>query len=361
VSVRAAASGQAAPFDERTTSILNRIQAHIPLVPRPYEAVARDLGLDEAEVIACVAEQRAAKVVRQISAIFDTRSLGYQSTLVAASYDPARLDEAAAAISAHPGVSHNYSRNHDFNLWYTIAVPPGRSLEEEVGILHRVSGALSTRILPALQVYKIGVNFAVGGAAAQGEDDDPAPKVGAGAAPALPLTDEIRRTVRALQKDIPAVSRPFSEAAAAEGFASEEQLLAIGERLRRKGAMRRFSAVLRHRKVGFGANGMAAWVATPEQCDALGPRMAASASVSHCYQRPAYEDWPYRLFTMIHGRSTEDVEAVVEQLREATGLGECRVLYSDREYKKTRLRYFTDEWDCWDWAAGERSTGGGRS
>ena len=98
-------------------------------------------------------------MLRQLSAIFDTRALGYSSALVAAKVDPDRIDEAAAVISAHPGVSHNYKRNHAYNLWYTLAVPPGESLDEHIDVLHRESGALVTRKLPTLKLYKIGVKL----------------------------------------------------------------------------------------------------------------------------------------------------------------------------------------------------------
>ena len=93
-------------------------------------------------------------MLRQLSAIFDTRALGYSSALVAAKVDPDHIDEAAAIISRHPGVSHNYKRNHAYNLWYTIAVPPGESLDEHIDVLHRESGALVTRKLPTLQALQ---------------------------------------------------------------------------------------------------------------------------------------------------------------------------------------------------------------
>ena len=117
------------------------------------------LGLSEADTRAHVAHVKDAGVLRQLSAIFDTRALGYGSSLVAAQIDPDRIDEAAAVISEHPGVSHNYKRNHRYNLWYTVAVPPGDSLEEHVDVLHRESGALVTRRLPTLKLYKIGVKL----------------------------------------------------------------------------------------------------------------------------------------------------------------------------------------------------------
>ena len=78
---------------------------------------------------------------------------------MAAKVDPDHIDDAAAVISEHPGVSHNYKRNHDYNLWYTLAVPPGQSIDDHLDVLHRDSGSLVTRKLPTLQLYKIGVKL----------------------------------------------------------------------------------------------------------------------------------------------------------------------------------------------------------
>lgn len=332
-------------FDPRTAAILDRLQDHIPLVPRPFLSVAEELGLSERDVLACLSEQRRAGIVRQVSAIFDTRALGYESSLVAARYPEDRLDAAAAVINRHPGVSHNYRRDHEFNLWYTIAVPPGRPLEADVEELHRASSAVSSRLLPTIHTYKIGVRFALGqtrqtsgGAAPWGHAHGHGKK---DAGP-VPLTETDIQAIRALQDDMEAVERPFDAPARERGFSSAEELLAAGEALRASGAMRRLSAVLHHRQAGFNANGMVVWRATPEECDVAGPVMAANPGVSHCYQRPAYPDWPYTLFTMIHGQSRDDVQETIGQLREASHLSDYRAIYSTHEYKKVRVRYFDE-------------------
>src|SRR5438128_3423925 len=122
--------------------LLNAVQWDFPLEPRPFAALGERLGLDEPAVRARVARVKELGVLRQLSAIFDTRALGYGSALVAAKIDSERVDDAAAVISAHPGVSHNYKRNHAYNLWYTIAVPPGDDLASHVDALHRASRAL---------------------------------------------------------------------------------------------------------------------------------------------------------------------------------------------------------------------------
>ena len=149
--------------------------------------------------------------------------------------------------------------------------------------------------------------------------------------------------IRALQQDLPLVPRPFACNAAQFGL-DEEALLETAHKLQAAGIMRRFSAVLRHRRVGYTANGMACW-AVPKDCiEAVGQQAAGYPQVSHCYQRPAYPPrWSYNLFTMIHGRTKHDVEEVVGQIARETGLDQYQVLYSTREFKKERVRYFEEE------------------
>src|SRR6478672_1614785 len=139
--------------------LLNAVQWDFPLTAAPYAALGERLGISEAEVLTRLRAAKAAGVLRQLSAIFDTRALGYSSALVAAKVDPDRVDDAAAVISRHPGVSHNYKRNHAYNLWYTLAVPPGEDLDAHLSVLHRDSASLVTRKLPTLTLYKIGVKL----------------------------------------------------------------------------------------------------------------------------------------------------------------------------------------------------------
>jgi DNA-binding Lrp family transcriptional regulator len=344
------ATAPARELDERAALLANRLQRHIPLVERPFQVLAGELKMDEGEVLDRLRELRRSRLVRQTSAIFEAGALGYRSSLVAARYDPEELDAGAEVISAYPGVSHNYRRNHDFNLWYTVAVPPGVSLEATVAALGRLSGARSSLALPTLRRFKLGVRLAVGDEAPiPAADDDPPPAHGGLQAP---LSDSEKRAVRALQEDIEICERPFDGPAGREGFASAAELLGVGEALRARGAMRRFAAILRHREAGYRANGMAVWRVAEERCEEAGAMMASFPEVSHCYQRPVCEGWPYSLFTMIHGQDEDQVEGCVRRIAAAAGLADYQVLYSSTEYKKRRVRYFTDEWEAWERRAG---------
>jgi siroheme decarboxylase len=115
-------------MDGLDKDILNLIQREFPLEREPFAAIGREVGIGGGEVIRRIETLKRGRVIRQISAIFDTRVLGYESSLVAAKIPPEALNEGAKAINSHPGVSHNYERNNEFNLWYTVAVPPDSRL-----------------------------------------------------------------------------------------------------------------------------------------------------------------------------------------------------------------------------------------
>ncbi len=328
--------------------LLNLIQREFPLEREPFEAMGRSLGLAGDEVIRRIEALKRGRVIRQISAIFDTRVLGYQSSLVAANIPPEKLGSGAKAINSHPGVSHNYERNNEFNLWYTVAVPPHSrlGLEGTADVLHKISGAERTRILPTLKLFKIGVTLDMKeGATAKkeapqyGEDD----REGAD----RNISEDDKAAIRALQEDVPLTPRPFDLWGRQVGL-SAEGLLERAYDLRRRKIMRRFSAVLYHRKAGFRANAMGVWKVPEARIDELGNMFAQYQAVSHCYQRPVYEDWPYALFSMVHGRTEEECEAVLDAMAEESGVTERLSLYSTREYKKTRVRYFTPEMEAWE-------------
>ena len=336
-------------LSDQDRELLNAVQWDFPLEPRPFAALGERLGLAEPEVRARVEAVKASGVLRQLSAIFDTRALGYDSSLVAAKIDPDRVDEAAGVISEHPGVSHNYKRNHAFNLWYTIAVPPDESLDAHLDVLHRDSGAIVTRKLPTLQLYKIGVKLDMTGQTAanakaevsEHERPERRPHMDAPV-----LSDLEVAAIRVVQEDLPVVERPF----AAEGEligCSEDEVLELLRSFRERKLMRRFAAVMNHRTAGFKANAMGVWAVPQDQLDELGPQMASFALVSHCYRRPTYPDWPYSVFTMVHGKVGRDCEETIAAIRDETGVDEYALLWSVKEYKKTRVRYFTSEWDAW--------------
>lgn len=335
--------------DEVDQRLLNALQAGIPLTRRPYAAIADRVDVPEDEVLRRMGVLKDAAIIRQVSAIFDTRALGYASTLVAAAYPDDLLFEAAKVINGHPGVSHNYRRTHHFNMWFTLAVEPDArmSLEDTLEVLARETGAISMRILPTLMLYKINVQLDMTGergTTARAEPQAP-PQRGDG----KPPSDEDRGAILILQEDLPLIPEPFDAWAAAAGW-DVDRLLAKAQQMQDRTVMRRFAAVLNHRRAGFGANGMAVWKVPEDHVDDFGSRMATFQSVSHCYRRPTYDDWPYNLFTMVHARSKDACEETIAALANEAGAGpdDYAVLYSTFEFKKVRLRYYSPAYRAWE-------------
>ncbi len=341
-------------LDDLDGRLLNILQTGFPLTERPYRAIGDRLRIGEDDVIERVRVHKKSGLVREISAIFATRRLGYKTTLVAMRLAPGRLDESAQIISRHPGVSHNYAREGRFNLWFTLAVPPESDLEEEVRRLSEQVAPEATLLLPTIRLFKIGVDFDMvkkapssSGSRAPvapseaGVDHRVAGIPGAHWNEAARLSAKDIAFVRELQEDLALVPRPFDAAAERLGLTVQELFERAGDMMER-GLMRRYCAVLRHREAGFSANAMIVWNVPPERSEEVGEIMARSPAVTHCYQRTSHEEWPYTHYTMIHATSREQCEEIARGIEAATGIRDRQSLYSTREYKKTRVRYFAD-------------------
>ncbi|MGH8907426.1 MAG: AsnC family transcriptional regulator [Egibacteraceae bacterium] len=332
-------------LDDTDQRLLNIIQTEFPLTGRPFAALGDLMGESEQAVMDRYRRLKEDRIIRQVSAIFDTRKLGYKSSLVATATPEERVDEAAEVISAHPGVSHNYRRDHEFNIWWTIAVPPEEDLQTHVNALHRLCGGTSTRVLPTLKLYKIGVDLDVSDQRAM-DAQSTLPAYKETARTAEDLTPDEVAFVWELQEDLAIEPAPFASMAERIGT-TEAAVLQAAQAFIDEGLMRRYAAVLHHRRAGFGANGMSVWRAPEDRTDEYGYLLAGYAAVSHCYRRPTYPDWPYALFGMIHGTSKERVEEAVSSIRERSGLHDYRILYSTKEYKKIRVRYFDPAYANW--------------
>ncbi len=332
-------------LDELDKQLLNGMQFDFPLTQSPWETLAQGMGLTGAQVLSRVKKLKETGIIRQISAIFDTKALGYTSTLAAARIPDDRLDEAAAVVSQHPGVSHNYKREAEFNLWFTLAVPPGESLDEHIKRLAEEARFEDYLALPTIKTFRIGVKLDVGGDRSAKQADTPPAKHQHRKTEPVALTEDDRAYIRALQDDLPLVDQPFEQACLELGIGFDELRFWM-QKMQGAGVLRRFAAILRHRQAGFTANGMVVWRVADEHIDQAGKLAAQAPEVSHCYQRPCSEAWPYNLYTMIHARSESDCQRVIDHIADGLaplGMTAHRTLYSTTEYKKQRVRYFTQD------------------
>jgi DNA-binding Lrp family transcriptional regulator len=345
--LRSRKHGAATPLDDLDKRLLNLMQGSFPIAPRPYEHVAEKAGISEQEALGRVKTLLEERIIRQVTPIFDTRALGYSSMLVAAKVDPENPWRAANVINEHPGVSHNYLRNHEFNIWFTIATEPDSplGLDGTLEVLAEIAGAESIRQLPTLKLFKIRMDLEMeGGTEALAKAVEVAPPA---ETEPQPYDEFDIAVIRATQGDMPVIPEPYSPAAQQLGI-SQTRLLEHLAVMQERRLLRRVAAILFHRRAGFSANGMGVWKVPDERIMELGPRMAAFRGISHCYQRPTYADWPYSIFTMAHGRSKDECDAILESIATQTGVEERATLYSSTEFKKIRLLYFTDEYRAWE-------------
>jgi len=320
---------------------LTLIQKEFPITQRPFAELAQRLGAKEEELLALYKELKDEGIIRQTSAIFDTKALGYRSSLVAFKVDD--IQKCAEVVNTHPGVSHNYERDHPFNLWFTIAVEPTSrlGLEKTVELLAQRGGAKEYIILPTKKMFKIKVTLDLKGSAPKKERVHKKKRID------FDLEPFHIELIKALQEDIEPLKEPFAQVVQRLNI-SYEKLQEEAKRLQDGGYLRRFATILRHRKAGFGANAMVVWDVDEARAEEIGQKVAAYKAVSHCYLRPVYPNWPYSLFSMIHGRSKAEVEEVVEEIAREIEPRDYRYLYSTKEFKKQRIKYFSDAFARWE-------------
>ena len=317
------------------------LQRGIPLCARPFEELSRELGCGEADLLACLARQRAMGAVRRFGAVFDTRRLGYRSALCAAAVSVEALDAAAAKLTPLVGVTHCYVREATSalrpgvpNLWFTLSYPADifPAMVDEVAAR---LGPYALHVLPATRRYKVDVVF---GAATRAREEDVAE-----GDDLPPVTARDRAVIGALQGDTEARADFFAALAGRLGM-KEWDLLSTLEIWRRKGRLKRIGLLLHHRNAGWSANGMCCWRVAGDTT-AAGRALAARGEVTHCYERPEAPNFPYNLFAMVHARAAAEANAQFASLsaevnRVAGAAVPAVMLLSTREYKKTSMTFF---------------------
>lgn len=345
-------------------TVLGTIQSGFPIAPDPYGALAEQLGFERDEVEKALLDLREEGLVRRIGASFDSKRLGYSSTLCALAVPPERADEVAAIINAYPGVTHNYLRENRYNIWFTLIT---RSAEDRARILGKIveqSGCDDLLDMPATKMYKIRVDFGKGhGKKAAGAQTKPKGAGGHAAAGHPGATAADARAfdgddafdvalVRWAQDDVvfdadgTLVERPFEQGAALIARqigreVTEDEVIDRILELKALKVIRRFGAMVKHQKMGFAFNGMTVWNVDDDRLDEVGAAFAGKPYVSHCYTRLAKPTWPYKIYAMTHAQTQDELDGYVAELADIAR-SEPLVLVSTKEYKKVSMRYFEE-------------------
>ena len=355
-------------MDAVDRALLNAIQDQFPIEVHPYQILGLKTGIPEEEAFLRIQRLRNEGIIRRLGGVFDSYRLGYCSTLCAAKIPPEKIPALAELLNKIPGVTHNYQRNHEYNIWFTLIARSEAVVERIIQTVRTALGVAEVYSLPAIRLFKINVNFDFADAEAEDEDlevnaggDSGAGSTGrqessadsaAAGSPrgagvpknTLPydLSAEDISLIQVIQGNLPDSPTPFTVLADKLNW-PVEKLVAAAQNLLQAKVIRRFGAVLRHQKAGFVANAMGVWQVDLDKADEVGKIMAGFKEVSHCYQRPTLPDWPYNLFTMIHGKTIEDCGEVMKKISAATGINDYSMLFSIVELKKSSMQYFLED------------------
>lgn len=346
-------------FTALEARILDRVQRDFPSTATPLADMAVELGMPERDFLSSLGELKSDGIVRNISGIFNASRLGYASCLVAFVVSEKSIEQAAAQINMHPGVSHNYLRDHHYNIWFTLASDSEKRLDKTVKILAGRCGASDYIQLRNERLIKIGLMLPVGesggpeaSAAAVSEHDtetvEPADR-------AYDFSDREKESIRLLQMDLPIEEEPFGVLLKTAGSAIGADVLVDDMiKFKKHKILRRYSGVLRHRKAGYRSNAMTVWKpAKDADMSLISEVFSRVPSISHLYLRTVHPGrWEYPLFAMIHARSDGELEGITEKLARESGISDYRSLRTLKEFKKERVVYYSPQFKEWDRQAG---------
>jgi len=339
-------------MDAIDRALLNAIQNDFPIAVHPYRILGEVVGILEADAYKRIQHLRQEGIIRRLGGVFDSRRLGYYSTLCAGKVPEEKIPVLAELLEGVPGVTHNYIRDHAYNIWFTLIARSHAVAEGILKNIREVTGIKDIFSLPAARIFKINVNFDFDISIDELEQEE-----GQNATEndvlrfaqkqevsPYELTNDEIDLIRAIQGNLPDSPTPFTVLAESIKWPTDK-VISVANRLLEVKILRRFGAVLRHQKAGFVANAMGVWQVDPEETEKVGQIMARFKEVSHCYQRPTLLDWPYNLFTMIHGRTAEDCEEIMKRISLATGVKTYSMLFSVAELKKSSMQYFLEKED----------------
>jgi len=330
-----------AGLDDADAALVDGYQSGFPVVERPFRVVGEDLGVSEDEALTRVERLRDRGIFRRFGAVLNPPVIG-SSTLAAVQAPPERFDEVAAEINAHRQVNHNYRRDHPWNMWFVVTAGSRERRDEILAEIEDRTGC-PVLVLPMLTDYYIDLEFPVVNddrfaRESQRETDVSATRISEEASGDFtPLEADV---LLAIQDGLPLSATPYRDVAASVGAPVDAVLAAI-RRLLDDGCIKRVGCIVNHVVTGFDANCMVVWDVPDDELDDRGVAVGALPYVTLCYHRPRRpeHDWPYNLFTMIHGREQSAVDAKIDELAADHLPVPHERLYSTETLKQTGARY----------------------
>lgn len=308
------------------------LQKGLQVCERPFDKIADELGENVENVLEQIRQLKSEGIIRRFRAIINHRALGKSGTLVTAHVPDEKLNEVTESINSLPDVSHNYLREHFFNLWFTLQAQSNSEIEQILKDL-RERFAIEFHSLPVVRTFKLNVRFDI----TDNKKDTQNKAVSKPKNETVLLNEDEKTILSKLQNELEITETPFY-------FLSNEKLsiedaLRIIQNLIEKGVIRRIAAVIDYRQVGFTANALFACEVPQEKIIEAGKKLARSELVSHCYERRTFEGWPYNLFAMMHSKSMEEIQKQVKNFIESQKIKSYALLPTISELKKEPVRH----------------------
>ncbi|WP_435359136.1 siroheme decarboxylase subunit beta [Haloarchaeobius sp. DFWS5] len=328
-------------LDDVDARLVDGYQSGFPVEARPFSAVGDDLGVSEAEAFERVQALRDRGVFRRFGAVLNPPVIG-SSTLAAVKAPEDRFEEIAAVINGYQQVNHNYRRQHEWNMWFVVTAGSRETRDRILTEIEERTGCVVLN-LPMLTDFYINLEFPVVNAdrfARESLDSTEVSATRISETAAGDLTAFEADLLLAIQTGFPLSKTPYADLAA-ELDAETDDVLAAIDRLRENGCIKRVGCVVNHVVTGFSNNCMVVWDVPDDELDERGLAVGELPYVTLCYHRPRRpeQDWPYNLFTMIHGREAEAVDAKVDELASEHLPFDHERLYSTATLKQTGAQY----------------------
>ncbi len=322
-------------MDSLSREIINRYQGDFPLLERPFEILAKELGISESSVINCVNDLLTTNKLSRFGPLYNAACLGGALTLAAVSVPEKDFQKVAMLVNSISEVAHNYKRDHLLNMWFVLATETTAAIQSCIQTIELTTG-LKVYNFPKLREYYLGLCISVDdfGRVSTRSFENRELKNG------YKLDEIDRNIIHATQAGLPIIAEPYSEIAQ-RTRSSVELVLSRMQTMLDYGVIRRIGVVPNHYRLGLNSNGMSVWNVSDDLIEELGVKVGQLDYVSHCYQRPRHENvWPYNLFAMVHGQSNDEVLEKVSHISRLLG-DSCHksdVLFSSAILKKSGMR-----------------------
>jgi len=332
-------------LDNRDKELLQRLQDAFPVAKSPWAEIGEKLGITAEEVLSRSQRLSSDGVIRKLRTILNGQKIAAcSSTLMAMRVPAERMGDVVSVVNEYMSVTHNYQREHDYNLWFTVTTcgSGGKDLRSTVEEIKERTGIPDSDVLdlPTTRVFKVDVRFKFTDFKDNGGGDIPKVEMERTKMNTDDTPDETDQAIlRAAQEGIPVVKEPF-EGIAKEAGINQDEVIARLKKLINSSVIKRLGISVNQRKVGIMANAVVAWKVPQEQVDSVGNMLASYREITHCYERVTMpEKWEHNLFTVIHGYTRESVEEIAERLSKVVGISDFLVLFSNEQFKRTSVMH----------------------